>query len=108
KIEILDSDEAYAWMQVWLAGRLRTTLTVSVLTRRDTALDGAEGYAGEDYLPTLGNRPNIYFVPAVGTYFFWYRGRFVTLNRDRQENATTPSPLGQRGGDIPHLERHNE
>jgi hypothetical protein len=32
------------------------------------------------------NRPAVYFVPAVGTYFSRYQGRFVTLNRHRHEN----------------------
>src|SRR4051812_28821767 len=55
KIEILDSDEAYQWMQVWLAERLRTTLSVSVLTRR-----GPVDPEAEDAEPT--SRPSIHFV----------------------------------------------
>ena len=33
RIEILDDDEAYQWMQVWLAEKLHQTLSVSVITR---------------------------------------------------------------------------
>jgi mitochondrial chaperone BCS1 len=85
KMEVLDEDEAYRWMQVWLADRLKTTLSISVVTRRNrpTNPDDEELPADRDV-----NKPTVYFVPAVGTYFFWYRHRFVTLNRDRHESGT--------------------
>lgn len=96
KMEILDEDEAYRWMQIWLADRLKHTLSISVVTRRNRPND-----AGDDETPFErdANKPAVYFVPAVGTYFFWYRRRFVTLNRDRQENgvgAGLPGSLEQK------------
>ena len=95
RIEILDSDEAYHWMQVWLAGKLHKTLSISVVTRRGQ-VPAAEDHDLDDDPPERDvNKPTVYFAPAVGTYFFWYRGRFVTLFRDRRESsASFPLPGG--------------
>jgi chaperone BCS1 len=101
KIEVLDEDESYQWMQVWLAERLRKALSISVVTRRN------KPHEPEDEDAEKASKPTVYFVPAVGTYFFWYKRRFVTLNRDRQENATSPSLLGS-GGDAKGLVRNKE
>jgi mitochondrial chaperone BCS1 len=85
KIEILDEDEAYMWMQVWLAEKLKDTLSISVISRRNSLTPGGE----DDGDQFKDKKPKIYFVPAVGTYFFWYKRRFVTLYRDRRDNATS-------------------
>ncbi|HWG45210.1 MAG TPA: AAA family ATPase [Gemmataceae bacterium] len=104
KMEVLDEDESYQWMQVWLADKLRRTLSVSVVTKRNRPDESGETEAEKD-----ANRPTVYFVPAVGTYFFWYKRRFVTLSRDRQENAAGPSLLaGSGGGDAKSLLRNKE
>jgi mitochondrial chaperone BCS1 len=92
KIEILDEDEAYQWMSVWLAERLNKTLSISVITRRNRPHDNA--FPADDD----ANRPTVYFVPACGTYFFWYKRRFVTLHRDRKENASSSAPMLQAMG----------
>lgn len=86
RIEILDDDEAYQWMQVWLAERLHRTLSISVVTKRNQP----QATDGEDYLPDRNRgKPSVHFVPAVGTYFFWYQSRLVTLNRNRQESSAS-------------------
>jgi hypothetical protein len=103
KIEILDEDESYQWMQVWLAERLRNTLSVSVVTRRNQP-DDPDDEAADKH----AHRPTVYFVPAVGTYFFWYQRRFVTLSRDRQESATGALLPGAAGGDAKGLLRNKE
>lgn len=88
KMEILDEDESYHWMQVWLADKLKGTLSISVVTKRNAPHDPDDEDAGHD-----ANTPTVYFIPAVGTYFFWYRGRFVTLHRDRRESRAGGSLL---------------
>jgi hypothetical protein len=95
RMEILDEDESYQWMQVWLAERLRTALSTSVVTKRKKRTDCDDDEQPHD------DKPTIYFVPAVGTYFFWYKGRFVTLHRHREENSH--SPIGAVGGGLTPL-----
>src|SRR3954447_25274360 len=103
RMEVLDEDESYGWMQLWLADKLHKTLSVSVVTKRN------KPQAAEDEDEDVpGNKPTVYFVPAVGTYFFWYKRRFVTLNRERQENAAGPSLLSGSGGEAKGLLRNKE
>lgn len=103
RLEIMDEDEAYQWMQVWLAERLRKTLSVSVVTRRSRpcAPDG-----DDEPGPYRTVQPDIHLVPGIGTYFFWYRRRFVTLHRDRWESSgATVLPAG---GDVQGPLRNRE
>jgi chaperone BCS1 len=96
KIELLDDDESYQWMQVWLADKLHQARSISVVTRRSNPHS-----ADVDDQPqpnTAGGKPAVYLVPAVGTYFFWYQGRFVTLNRSRDENSAAMPLVGGAGG----------
>lgn len=81
KVEVRDEDEAYQWLQLWLAERLRETLSISIVTRRSRIHNPDYDPEGE----ANAAQPSVYFVPAVGTYFFRYRGRFVVLHRDRRE-----------------------
>ncbi len=105
KIEILDDDEAYKWMQVWLAARLQDNLAISVVTKRNKT-----PCQDEDELPVIHGktRPSIHFVPAVGTYFFWYKGRCVNLNRNREEKGSAASPVTVAGGDSMSMLRNKE
>jgi hypothetical protein len=70
-------------MRVWLAERMSGTLSISVCTRRKKKPEDAD----EDDRPA-DNRPQIYFVPSPGTYFFFYRGRPVMLTRERDDKPT--------------------
>lgn len=95
RMEVLDEDESYRWMQVWLAERLCTTLSISVMTRRKNRND-----LDDDEQPQQ-DKPSIYFVPAVGTYVFRYKGRFVTLQRNRWERSSGgifPGSYGEGAG----------
>lgn len=93
KIEIRDKDEAYQWVQVWLASRLRDTRSISVITRRSRI-----GSEYGDVEPTTNDgKPAVYLIPAIGTYFFRYGGRFVTLRRDRRERNVIASHFTRAG-----------
>lgn len=83
KLEILD-DEAYQWMQLWLAEHLHRTLSISVMTKRSQPQVADEN----EPCPTRG-KPTVHLVPGVGTYFLWYRGRLVILDRNRWENSAS-------------------
>lgn len=92
KIEILDDDEAYHWMRIWIAQRMAGTLSISVCTRRKNQPDDID----EPNSPR-DNRPHVFFVPSPGTYFFLYRGRPVMLTRERNDQPSA-------GGDgIPRI-----
>lgn len=84
-MEILDDDESFQWMQIWLAERLQSALSISVVTRRTKKDDTDDDNEASD------DKPSILFVPAVGTYFFWYRNRFVSLSRNRDEKRPSPA-----------------
>jgi chaperone BCS1 len=84
KLEILDEDEAYQWMQLWLAERLHRTLSMSVMTKRSQPR-----IVNEDEPCPARGKPTVHLVPGVGTYFFWYRGRLVILDRNRWENPAS-------------------
>jgi chaperone BCS1 len=93
RMEILDEDESYQWMQVWLAERLRRALAISVVTRRKKRADCGQDEQAHD------DKPTIHFVPAVGTYFFWYKGRFLSLSRHRDEKKQIPALVSGFSGD---------
>ena len=93
KIEIRDEDEAYQWMQVWLADRLKDTLSISVVTKRNPIVRADD----DDPDSAQEAQPKVHFVPAVGAYCFWFRGRFVTLYRDRRENPMPGFVAGEGG-----------
>jgi len=95
KIDIQDEDESYHWMRVWLAERLSKTLSISVVTSRKKKLDN--DYEG-GVIAVTDNRPTIHFVPAVGTYFFWYKRRLVVLSRDRSEQSNPMTGQSTSGG----------
>lgn len=96
KIDIQDEDESYQWMRVWLAERLSKTLSISVVTHRKKSYTSNEDYEGTTVV--TDNRPTVHFVPAVGTYFFWYKRRFVILSRDRNEQSNPMVGGGQTAG----------
>jgi hypothetical protein len=89
RVEIQDDDEAYQWMQLWLARRLSRSHSVSVLTKRPqrTADEDESDIAAE-------NKPEIHLVPAPGTYAFFFRRRLILLSRNRDDerrgNAEIP------------------
>jgi mitochondrial chaperone BCS1 len=105
KIEVRDEDEAYQWMQLWLADRLDRSLSISVVTRRTRPADPDND---EAVVPPSLNQPTVHFVPAVGTYFFWYRGRFVTLQRTRAETPSSSPVLAGIVSDSAALVRNKE
>lgn len=80
RIEVLDSDESFQWIQLWISENLKNALSVSVVTKREIDNDYDEPVVKSK------NKPQFTLIPATGTYFFWYKHRFVMFSRDRQEN----------------------
>jgi chaperone BCS1 len=82
KLEIQDNDEVFNWVKLWLSDALSTTLSVSVISRQPK-----QDMFDYDNAEFRFQKPVIYFVPAVGTYFFWYERRLISLTRNRKENS---------------------
>lgn len=99
-LEIQDEDEAYQWMQVWLAETLKSTLSLSVVTRRTRLQTDADDDEQDNGRERSASRPAIYFIPAVGTYFFWYHRRLVMLSRNRRENNQAAVFGGAENGKV--------
>ena len=77
-LEITSQDETFEWFNKWLASldyskktRLLTVYSVNRHTNR---------VAGEKQ-----NRPKLFFVPAPGQHIFFYRGRLVLIDRNREK-----------------------
>src|SRR5262249_36980033 len=89
RMEIQDDDEAYQWMQLWLARRLSRSHSVSVLTKRPQPTEDED-----DCDTSAENKPEIHLIPAPGTYAFFFRRRLILLCRNRDDerrgNAAIP------------------
>ncbi|KAJ3363884.1 mitochondrial chaperone [Allomyces arbusculus] len=86
RADIDSRDDAYAWMLAWLAESLqRDCRHVSVSTRVSLTMTSA--HAAEEAAVTAaatGHRP-VYFFPALGLHFFWYRNRLFWATRTRAQ-----------------------
>lgn len=87
KLDIQEEDESFQWLKLWLSDILKKSLSVSVFTRRSGNSpqwedDPAEVYK---YAGTVDKRPVVVFTPAPGWYWFFFKGRFVTVTRDRTQ-----------------------
>lgn len=84
EVDIQSKDEAFWWLNRWLAkhpyGAKRSRL-LTVKTER-TEKDG--------------NQPEIIFSPAVGQHWFWHRGRLVILTRERRDTVDPSSVIADK------------
>jgi chaperone BCS1 len=81
EIDILDRDAAFDWIDRWLAQHPYARDRARWLTVQTRALD----YEARQNDPDAEQRPHIFFSPAPGQHFLFYRGRLVILNRVREE-----------------------
>jgi chaperone BCS1 len=95
-VDIPDRDEAFKWINDWLAAhpygqRWARNLTVSTKRPDD---DGPHSLSYQGEVLTRNTRPIITFSPSVGRHWFFYKGRVVTLYRERKDGA------GDKGSSI--------
>jgi mitochondrial chaperone BCS1 len=92
EIDLPDRDEAFKWLDLWLTKhkyqkRCRLlTISTSRNRRLDYPVRDAACRSNDD---DVRARPEIYLSPAPGTHYFFYRGRFVILRRDRVDGNDT-------------------
>lgn len=84
EVDIPDRDQAFVWLDKWLAlhpyGQKRARLLTVRTERPDTQRP--------DDRPTVhGQQPKIILSPAPGYHYFFYRGRFVILERERKDGG---------------------
>jgi chaperone BCS1 len=93
EIDVLDRDQAFEWIDRWLAEHAYSKDRVRNLTVKTLNLDYRERHAD----PSIDPRPRILFSPAPGQHLLFYRGRLVILNRQRPEpNDKAGQPITVR------------
>lgn len=109
-VDIPDRDPAFQWINDWLAvhpygaekARLLTVRTAREPASQDALDDQSEDCDCADCeakrAVIRSSQPKIIFSPAPGSHYFFYRGRFVVLNRTRKdaEGHRADSGLGIR------------
>lgn len=88
-VDIPDRDEAFQWINAWLAEhpygqRWARNLTVSTKRPEDDEPCGLTYQGGP---APRNSRPIITFSPSVGRHWFFYKGRIVTLYRERKDGS---------------------
>ena len=93
EIDVLDRDAAFEWLETWLSQHEYSRSQARCLTVRTKPLEYRERQAD----PTGDTRPRIFFSPAPGQHFLWYRGRFVIVHRERPKlNQAASQPINVR------------
>jgi chaperone BCS1 len=93
EVDILDREAAFDWLDQWLAQHSYVQNRARSLSVRTRAAD----YDARQSDPTGDHRPRVFFSPAPGRHWFFYRGRLVMLDRQRPPpNAQTPQPVNVR------------
>lgn len=101
------NDEAYQWLLEWLAEQpySKTARNMSVRTRWGTMnvrdYHVYDPYGGNQRPGDEKKRPNIYYVPALGTHFFIYKSRllwFSRTERESQDGSVNQVLVGGVGG----------
>jgi len=89
EVEIPMKDDAFVWFNDWLADQPYTKNWSRWLTVRTTR----KGCHHD------GDKPEIIFSPAPGTHWLWWKGYFVIVERERQEDV--PNQKNNAASSIP-------
>jgi chaperone BCS1 len=91
-VDILDREQAFDWLDQWLAQHRYAQTRARWLSVRVRPVD----YRDRQADPLGDHRPKIIFTPAPGTHFLFFRGRLVILCRVRPE----PDEKGPNPGQV--------
>lgn len=78
-IDVPDKDDAFSWINIWLAEH-KYSKHYSRLLTVSSKRQGRKS-----------DKPKILLSPAPGTHWLWHKRRFIILTRDRKENANGDS-----------------
>lgn len=84
-IDIPDRDQAFQWINEWLAKHNYSLNRARSLTVKTERHDRER------------SRPTIIFSPAPGTHYLWYKRRLMILSRHRQDQAQGDSGVPSSG-----------
>ena len=92
-IDILDRDQAFEWVEKWLAQHSYSRNRARSLTVKTQAVD----YEERSENPFMDSRPRIIFTPAPGVHWLFFHGRLICLHRERPKmNESANQPVNVR------------
>ncbi len=80
-LDIQNDDEAFTWLNLWLAKHLREVHSIAVSSRNTD--ENSCGLPADDESPV--RRPQIIFSPTVGVHIFRFERKWCFLRRSRGE-----------------------
>ena len=86
EIDVLDRDQAFDWIDQWLAQHSYSQKYARWLTVKTQPVD----YRQRQLDPDADSRPQILFTPAPGQHYLIYRRRLIILHRVRPEPNQQP------------------
>jgi mitochondrial chaperone BCS1 len=87
EIDILDRDQAFEWVEKWLAQHAYAKNRARCLTVKTESINYEERCAN----PLMDARPRILFTPAPGVHWLFFRRRLICLHRERPKMNDSPS-----------------
>lgn len=97
KVEILNNDQVFQWMKIWLDAqpysKRARDLSVSSSEQNGSMTQAIPVLASQ---PEEKSRPKIIFTPAPGIHFFIYKKRLIWLERTRSEASDKDGWSGYR------------
>lgn len=96
EVEIMDHEVIYHWVLKWSGKRFKNIRTLSAhiqWNEEDTIADAA--YNSKKY-SERNDRPNVYFAPAPGGYFGFYKYRLFFLFRTRKDVSAADMGVSRR------------
>jgi chaperone BCS1 len=88
EVEVLDRDEAFNWINKWLAKHPYGAKRARMLTVKTERVSDDEDQ-NRSTPSTADDRqgpPQIMFSPSIGEHWFFYKGRLVILERNRKDD----------------------
>lgn len=93
EIDILDRDQAFAWIEKWLAQHPYAKDRARSLTVKTESID----YEERRDNPMMDARPRVLFTPAPGIHWLFFRRRLICLHRERPKmNTSNTQPVNVR------------
>ena len=85
-VDVPDQDEAFYWLQKWLAGHpYSKTSRLLTITTKDAGFEGNKMQNQGSMDESDSSAPTVAFTPAVGFHLLKFEGKWILLTRIRKE-----------------------